>query len=288
LLGLLAAIVVLALNHGCRGAPASFLVQLAQARRLAADLRVQFSKADDASNRAVMADTDEASIGFAHDAEQTTRLVETDIAALAPLLQSLGYPEEIQALAKFEQHFGEYRKLDRNILALAVENTNLKAQRLSFGPVREAADTFRASLQTTVGAVAAKDRCQAEGLVSKAVLAVRETQVLVAPHIAESDDAVMTRMEKEMTAAQATARAALGELSGLAPPNARTPLAAAGAALDRFDSLTAQLVTLSRRNSNVRSLDLALRTKPPLTAVCDDSLRALQDALANEGSKATR
>jgi hypothetical protein len=48
---LLAAIVVLALNHGCRGAPASFLVQLAQARRLAADLRVQFSKADDASNR---------------------------------------------------------------------------------------------------------------------------------------------------------------------------------------------------------------------------------------------
>jgi len=47
-------------------------------------------------------------------------------------------------------------------------------------------------------------------------------------------------------------------------------------------------VTLSRRNTNVRSLDLSLREKPPLTAACDESLRALQQLLAAEGSNARR
>ncbi len=44
---------------------------------------------------------------------------------------------------EFNGQSAQYGSLDRNILALAVENTNLKAQRLSFGPAREAADAFR-------------------------------------------------------------------------------------------------------------------------------------------------
>ena len=39
------------------------------------------------SNRAVMADTDEASVAFAREAEQATQAVEKDAAALAPILQ---------------------------------------------------------------------------------------------------------------------------------------------------------------------------------------------------------
>ncbi len=282
------ALITLGLNTGCRGGPRSFLDELHEARRLTADLRVQFSKATDASNRAVMADTDEASIEFVRSAEQATRAVETNLATLTPLLQSLGYPREIEALAQFRKQFAEYLKVDRRILELAVQNTNLKAQHLSFGPARAAANEFRTSLQTILSAVAPKDRCRADELAGNAVLAVREIQVIQAPHIAEFDDGAMTRMEKEMAGLQANARAALGELSGLAPANARAPLLAARAALDRFDGVSAELVTLSRRNSNVLSLDLALRVKPPLTAACDESLRALQGALADELTKPTR
>jgi hypothetical protein len=284
----LIALITLAVGSGCRGGPRSFLDELHDARRLTADLRVQFSKATDASNHAVMADTDEASIELARSAEQAIRAVETELAALAPLLKSLGYPKEIQALTQFQKQFEDYQKLDRTILELAVENTNLKAQRLSFGPARAAADDFRTSVQGIVLATPAKDRCRADDLANKAVLAVRELQVIQAPHIAERDDAAMTRMEQEMTGLQATARAALGELLELVPTNDRAPLSAAGTALDRFDGVTAQLVALSRRNSNVRSLDLALRVKPPLTAACDDSLRALESALAQELSKPAR
>jgi hypothetical protein len=45
---------------------------------------------------------------------------------------------------------------------------------------------------------------------------------------------------------------------------------------------------LSRRNSNVRSLAMSLGEKRMLTAACEDSLRALRDALAKRGFTATR
>jgi hypothetical protein len=273
---------------GCRGGPSAAFTELAEARQVAADLRVQFNKASDASNRAVMADTDEQSVAFAHEAEQTKAAVQTDIAALAPRLHNLGDDAEIQLLEGFEGHLAEYDRIDHDILALAVENTNLKAQRLSFGPAREAADAFRDALAPLAEHAEAKQRCQVESLVARAVIAVRESQVLQAPHIAESDDAVMTRMEQQMTALGTTARDAVNALPDLVEPDVRPLVATALEALDRFDGTSKEIVALSRHNSNVRSLELALRRKPAVAAACDDSLHALEDALAREASKATR
>jgi hypothetical protein len=284
---LIVALIALALSPGCRKDIPAF-VELDQARHTAADLRIQFGKAVDASNRAVMAETDEASIAFAREAEQTSRLVENDTLSLTSLLRSLHYPVEIRLLDDFKRHFSEYLALDRSILELAVENTNLKAQRLSFGASREAADGFRKSIESVAGTVPQKDRCRVELLVAKAVLAVREMQVLQAPHIAESDAATMTHIENELDRRQVSARDAVGDVSKLVALNARKPVVAALEQLERFKTISDQIVALSRRNSNVRSLDLALRTKPPLTAACDNSLRALQDALVNQGFKATR
>jgi hypothetical protein len=258
--------------------------ELSEANRLAADLRVQFNQAADASNRAVMADTDEASIAFAHDSERLSSAVEHDLGALSPLLKGLA-ANEVELLEQFRKQFSDYQKADHDILALAVENTNLKAQRLSFGPAKDAADRFKAALETLPTTLTAPDRCRGEALAARAVLAVRELQTLQGPHIASADDAAMAAMEKEMTALDASVVEGVNALSGLVEP---ARLAAARTAFDEFKNLGAQIVTLSRRNSNVRSLDLALRVKPPLTAACDDSLRALQQALTSEGSKATR
>jgi predicted transcriptional regulator len=282
---LLSAAILVALGCGCRGAAFS---ELDEARRVAADLRVQFAVAGDAENRAVMADTDEASIRFAESAKQTARLIEKDVAALTPLLNRLRLQNELRALEQFKSRYVEYRKLDETILELAVENTNLKAQRLSFGPAREAADRFKDALGVVATTGAVKSRCRVEALVAQAVLAVREIQVRQAPHIAEPDDAAMTRLEKEMNDLTARASSAVAEVSNLIEPSARAALSTAQAALDQFETISRQLVNLSRRNSNVRSLDLSLRAKPALSAACDESLARLQDALAKAGSQATR
>ena len=269
---------------GCRHVPV--LTQLLEARRLAADLRLQLTKAADASNRAVMAETDEASGAAAREAEEVTRAIQRDTQALEPFLRDLAYADEIRLLHEFEERFDEYRTLDRTILGLAVENTNLKAQRLSFGPARQAADTLRHSLGAVVSSASPRDRCAIEARVARAVGAVREIQLLEAPHIAESDEAEMARMEARMAVAETEARRALDSLKDLVP--AGRDLGPATSALDRFDAINAELVGLSRRNSDVRSLALALGRKRTLTAACDDSLRALQAALQKHDFAATR
>ena len=268
--------------------PDPAMTQLLEARRVAAELHVQFIKASDGSDRAVMADTDASSEDFARQAESSVRSVQSGLAELGTRLQSLGYADEMRLLDELSKRFDEYRKVDHDVLALAVENTNLKAQRLSFGPVRQAADAVRDALEAAAKAPGAKDRCRADAAVSRAVLAVREVQILQAPHIAEEDDAAMSRLETEMAARLASARAALSELTALVGAGGRADLDAASAALARFEKASSEVVALSRRNTNVRSLALSLRQKPALTAACDASLVAIEEALAKRGFGATR
>jgi len=266
----------------------SALERLAQARHHSAELLVQFTKAADAANKAVMADTDEASVAFSRDAEQAKQSVQANIDVLQPILRDLDYSEETRLLQEFAIRFAAYRELDRRILLLAVENTNLKAQRLSFGPAQEAADSFRDALEAVVPSDAAKDTWRVKALVATAVMTVREIQVLQAPHVAEADDAVMTRMEQRMATSEAAARAALAALGPVVQPASRARLVAATAALETFVRLNAQIMALSRRNSNVRSLALSLNEKAKVIGACEDRLHALRDALAKRGFRGTR
>ncbi len=278
------AVVVVAIA-GCSGR--TVLERLGTARQLASDLLVQFTKAADISNRAVMAGTDEASAPLAREAERATEAVQRDADALAPLLQDLGYSKEAELLKEFGTRYAEYRSLDRTILELAVEGTNVKARRLSFGDALEAADAFVKTLGAVAPSSPAK-RDRVSMLVASAVASVREIQMLQAPHIAEADDAAMTKLEERMTAAETTARRLLDALESQLQPASRPMFVAANATLDRFLKVHTEIVSLSRRNSNVRSLALTMNQKRTLTAACEDTLRALQDALATRGFTGTR
>jgi hypothetical protein len=263
------------------------LTEVIEARRLASDLHVQFTKAADASNRAVMADTDEGSIAAANEARRARQAVEQNVAAIVPVVQSLGYADEALILDQFRSCLENYRRIDDEILGLAVENSNLKAQRLSFGPAREAAAAFRDALQDAVES-ARPESWRARALAAEATSAVLEIEVLQAPHIAEAQDEPMKRMEDQMAASEAAARQALSQLEGVLPASAARHVASASAALDKLKSVNAEIVTLSRRNTDVRSLVLALGQKSKVTTECDSQLRALQDALAKHEFVATR
>jgi hypothetical protein len=95
-------------------------------------------------------------------------------------------------------------------------------------------------------------------------------------------------VEQRMAAADVVARQTLAALASLLRPASRAQLTVATAALDRFMGVNAEIVALSRRNTNVRSLALSLNEKGKLTAACEDRLRALRDALAARRSAGTR
>ncbi len=285
--GGVAALLALA-TAGCGDGLGPSLQRLAEAHRHLAELRADVKQTSAASNLAVMAESDEASVDFAREANTAAEAALRDSAALAPLLASLGYSEEGRLLAEFDTRFAEYRALDREVLGLAVENTNLKAQRLSFGEEREAADAFRDALQPLRSSAPDAESWHAAALVETAVAAVRQIESLQAPHIAESDDAAMTRQEAAMAEAESVARSELQALAALFPAPAPPQLALATAALDRFAGLNATIVALSRRNTNAQSLALSLGRKRTLLAGCEDSLRTLHDALGTRSLGSTR
>lgn len=272
---------------GCAN-PQTVLTQLIDARRVASELRVQFTQSAEAANRAVMAETDDVAAAAAEEARRARSVVERDILSLRTTLESLRYGDDLRHLNDFESRFKEYRRLDDEILPLAVENTNLKAQRLSFGPSREAAQSFRAALERAIRTSATNEACCAEVVAAKATIAVLDIQVTYAPHIAEAQDAAMTEMEAQMTAAAARARKAVDELRAMLPAASRAALDAASTALDHFLSVHKEIVTLSRRNSDVRSLALSLGKKRTVTAECEAQLQALEEALAKHEFTATR
>jgi hypothetical protein len=271
---------------GCQAQ--AVLTQQVEARRLASELDAQFSKATEASNRAVMTDADEDSTAAVREAQQATEEVLRDVNQLRQVLSSMGYSEELTLLDAFVARLNEYRRVDAEILPLAVENTNAKAQRLSFGPSADAVSDFRAALDAVVKSAPPGASPQVELLAARAVADILDIQALHAPHIAEPEDEPMTRMEQRMAASEQQARTALTQMQALLPAASRSQLTAATSALDRFMKVHAEIITLSRRNSDVRSLSLSLGQKRMITAQCDDQLRALQESLAKHTVGGTR
>jgi hypothetical protein len=271
----------------CSSNPTLVLTDQVEARRLGSDIRVQFTMAADAANRAVMADTDETSKAAAEEAVKSREQVERDVNALDPLLKRLGYTSDLQSLDEFKKQFAEYKKLSDETLSLAVENTNLKAQRLSFTTAQAAVDDFRKALDTLPPMARPADRPRVQALAAQAAADALTIQVIQARHIAESDDQAMTKMEDQMALADRDARRALADLQPLVPKNAAA-LTDANTALNQLKSVNDQIVQLSRRNTNVRSLALALGQLHALRAKCEAALQALSDSLSRHEFKATK
>jgi hypothetical protein len=281
-----AAAVLAALAASACVSGGSMLERVLEARQIASELHVEFTKASDAANRAVMSETDESAAAAVEESKRARELVEKSAERLQPTLESLGFEEELGYLREFRARFEEYRQVDDEVLSLATENSNIKAQRLSFGPSRDALDAMRASLDAAVGEGAGGPR--AEALAARAQNAVLDIQVLHAPHIAEADDGAMTRLEERMAKDESVARDALEQLEAAVGPSGAAQVAAARAALDRFTAVHKQIITLSRRNSNVRSLALSLGRKRTLAAQCEDQLTQLEQALSKHRFTATR
>jgi hypothetical protein len=120
---------------------------------------------------------------------------------------------------------------------------------------------------------------------ARAQIGVLEILAMEAPHIAEPRDDAMTRMESEMAASERAVRQALIEMRRTEAPGT---FEAANQSFERFMRVHTEILTLSRRNSNVRSLALTLGKKQTIAAECEAQLQALEHALAQHEFRATR
>lgn len=209
-----------------------------------------------------------------------------DIDPISELLNQLEYAEEQGLVRDFKAKFVAYDVLDRSLLELAVEKTNMKATRLSYGPVGDAADAFARAAMAVAPGERGAEPWRARALAFQAISDVREVQALEGPHIAEPKDEVMTRLERRMDERFADARLALKELetSGVDPE----AIVAAEQALERVVTLHREVIALSRKNTDVRALAMTLGQKRTLASSSTEALHALQKALDRRAAGGTR
>ena len=257
----------------------SAFVRDSQKAQLVSRMRADLYAAAEAEKSAVMAETDAASQDNAKRAQVAADQITLALKEFKAL--PVGNPEEVERLRRFEDALAEYRKVDEEVLALAVQNTNLKASALSFGPAMEALAKMELALKPVLDASGKGEKATAKALLAaKALAGAWRIQALHAPHITEKTDARMDELEARMAAADKDVHA---DLDGLGAAGGQ-----ALAAYKEFHKTTTEVVRLSRLNTNVRSLGLSLDRKVKVLAVCIEALDALKEHLGGLGVKATR
>jgi hypothetical protein len=242
----------------------------------------------EAEKSAVMAETDEASQAFAEQSIQASHNVEKARHELELLLG--GNRQEAQLFHEFSRCWDRLQEIDREVLSLAVQNTNLKAFRLSFVPAAAAMQSMEEALNHLMDVVSASpDAGKIIRLAAQAIMGALNIYTLQAPHIAESTVARMDEMEAVMQRLDTQVTSALRSLQALVDESGQPWLEAAWASYKDFQHINGEIVGLSRQNSNIRSYALSLGQKRKTTAQCQDALTALQETVQqNMAYKATR
>jgi hypothetical protein len=256
-----------------------------KARRIDAveRMRLALASASEAEKSAVMAITDEDSQKYADQARAATADVEQGRNELGQLLDAGGTRREKDLLAQFSKVFADFQSVDKDLLALAVKNTNIKAYNLAFGPAADAITEMNDALSRLMTKSAASPDARNVALLAfGAQTAVLRIQTLLAPHIAEESDAKMDALEARMTKDDQEVHKDLDALAALPIFNADTDLAAALSAYARFSEVRAKIIPLSRENTNVRSLAISLDQKRKVMFLCQEALASLEQAISEE------
>ena len=265
---------------------------VAEKKAILSEMRIRLYESVEMEKNAVMALTDEQSRQFADQSRQASAGVEQQLQKLRALVEAVPLQDEKNLLVEFDRCWTEFGKLDQDILAVAVQNTNLKAAALSRQQGGHAMQRFEQALGAIPPLFAGTP---AEGRATlpanRALIAGLKIYALHSPHIAEANDGKMDQLEAQMNAEEKLAAQSLAELAQLAGSTGgthRDAVLQAQTAFADFIQVTAEVVALSRQNSNIRSLELSLGKKRNLTAQCDETLAAFQKVVQSRSFKATR
>ena len=265
--------------------PAAQLAFRAKRVELAEQMRLALASASEAEKSAVMATTDQDSQSFADQSRAQVAAAERGRKELEELLQTSGTKTEQHLLAQFSQAFAEFQRIDNDLLDMAVQNTNLKAYALAFGPAAETLKEMDAALSRVaaqnVNSTSADTR-QVMQLADDARIRVLRIQTLLPPHIAEESDRKMDDLEAQMAKEDLEVHKDLEGLASLLKPTGSPDIETAASRYAKFSEIKSQIIRLSRENTNVRSLAVSLNQKRKVTLMCQDALVALQQAIQQE------
>lgn len=229
-------------------------------------------KSVEAEKSAVLSTTDEESRALAMEAQRFATKINRLRRDLRQLVAADGQLRETAQLNAFDAAWGDFEDLDKRLLALAVANTNLKATRLSVSDGAMVLDRF-------VDALVEMQRASADSGLIRATLAASisalRVQSLLMAHIPSPDDAEMTTLEKRIGELSEETDRQLAAVGEAAAPRPHEKLAEVTKTWSEYRRIVAEVLRLSRQNTNVLSFDVSVHEKRRVTKDCLAALAAL-------------
>jgi hypothetical protein len=272
-----------------RGSSNSFEMELRKVDLLST-MRIHLLEAIEAEKNAILSITDEASKDFAGQARQAADGVENSRKEIEAIIHQEKHTQEIKIINDFNVCWSQFRKLDETILALATQNTNLKAQMISSTQGAQEIEHFEKSLNYLIHRNTNNNTpCNDTVMLSyDALTATLKIFALHKPHIEEADDQDMDKIEQTIKSYDESARKALGSLHSMTDLSNNEDLKNAETAYERFMNLTGEVLRLSRMNTNIKSAELSLGKKRLISSQCQDILSTLQDTVQTRQFNPTR
>jgi hypothetical protein len=258
-------------------------------KRILSQMRIDLLKSVEMEKNAVMALTDQESIDFANQSRAASATVDQNLKSLRSFVAATASQDEQELMNEFATCWAEFGKLDQVILELAVENTNLKAAALSRGKGAETMQKFEQALEYLLqSSTGTQDESRIAGPVSRALIAGLKMYNLHSTHIAEATDEKMDQIEAQMKMEENKVADSFAALSDLVGTESLEAVSQAKTAFAEFAAVTAEVMQLSRKNSNVKSMELSFGKKRRIAAQCDAVLAAFQATVHNKTYKATK
>lgn len=273
-------LVLVVLLLSCSREPA--MVRQARKAELAGALSRAFLKSVEAEKSAVLATTDEESERFASESRSAASEVGRLLRELEVLISGDARKPEKEKLEAFSAAWAKVAAIDAQLLPLAVANTNLKAAQLSSHEGAAAVERLVALL----GALEArsKDPARIRRLAAAAVAALT-IQTLHPPHIVSPDDAEMKALERRIQALSEKVDEVLKREVG---EGSEPEHGAALASWRDYQGTTAEVLRLSRQNTNVLSFSMSVHEKRDASVTAEVALLALISEVEVLGPRATR
>lgn len=244
-------------------------------------MRIHLLEANEAEKNAVLSVTDEASKDFVVEARQAVDAVENGRKEFESIVNQDNVPQEIEMMKEFNSCWSQYKQLDKVVLDLAAQNTNLKAQKLSSTQCVQEMERFEDSLKRIISRnKQGEQQCNnAVSLAYEALTASLNIFALHKPHIEEANDQEMDKIELRIKSYDDSARQALNSLHGVAGLSDNDDLKNAETAYQQFMNLTGEVLRLSRLNTNIKSAELSLGRKRMISAQCREILANLKQTV---------
>ncbi|QDU61154.1 Methyl-accepting chemotaxis protein 4 [Planctomycetes bacterium Pan216] len=266
--------------------------------RLSTEIRTRLLEQIRAGKNAILSEDDEQSRRYKKRAEAERETIDKTLADLELLLEADGEDQQRKYLAEFKASWDELKEQDREMLELAIQNSNLKATDLHQNESYETLKGFQEALsgvrrhvestqprpieatQTTSGAKT-PDRFEE---LAEAQVNILRWHGLQAFHIDALTSRSMDELEGRMKLLQDRIEEELRIVSETFP-EAKDESAKAREALTSFEETNSRIITHSRANSNELSAQMSMGPQEVLQKQAGEKIQDLTRSLRAELGK---